>query len=170
METFDYKFDNGKKVHLPPPTVEAYYKIYHAISDSEKVEGLCEWLAGGSPEARAYIQPIDMAKAELALSAWLRDLRQRPEYKAPYYKSEEQTETHYSTVYHELKVVSDYTHDSFTELKKIDVLTFWRYYRDAIIYNCSKSEIGMEYLKNAYNQEQTKPDRAAIAAIMNMQQ
>ena len=60
METFDYLFDNGKKVHLPPPTVEAYYQIYHALNDSEKVEGLCEWLAGGSPEARAYIQPIDM--------------------------------------------------------------------------------------------------------------
>ena len=170
METFEYTFENGKKVKLPPPSVDAYYKIYHALSDTEKVEGLCEWLAGGSPEARAYIQPIDMIKAELALSSWLRELRQRTEYKAPYYKSEEATETHYSTVYRELKVVSDYTHDSFTELRKIDVLTFWRYYRDAIIYNCSKSEAGTEYLSKAYNQEQTKPDRAAIAAIMNMQQ
>lgn len=170
METLDYIFENGKKVKLPPPTVGAYYKIYHAISESEKVEGLCEWLASSTEQARAYIQPIDMVKAELALSAWLRELRQRPEYKAPYYKSDTPTETYYSTVYHELKVVSDYTHDSFTELKKIDVLTFWRYYRDAIIYNCSKSDIGMEYLKNAYNQEQTKPDRAAIAAIIKMQQ
>lgn len=170
METFNYIFENGKKVQLPPPTVEAYYQIYHALNDSEKVEGLCSWLAGGSQEARAYIKPIDMVKAGLSLSSWLRELRQRPEYKAPYYKSEEQTETHYSTVYHELKVVSDYTNDSFTELKKIDVLTFWRYYRDAIICNCSKSEAGAEYLQKAYNQEQTKPDRAAIAAIMNMQQ
>ena len=169
METFEYTFDNGKKAKLLPPSVDAYYKIYNGLSESEKVEGLCEWLASSSEQARAYIEPIDIVKAELAISLWLHELRQRPEYKAPYYKSEEQTETYYNTVYHELKVVSDYTHDSFTTLRKMDVLTFWRYYRDAIIYNCSKSDIGMEYLKNAYNQEQTKPDRAAIAAIMNMQ-
>ena len=115
-------------------------------NDSEKVEGLCEWLASGSQEARAYIKPYRhgesrtrsqfvAARSETASiqSTILQEKNKQRHTTAPYI--------------HELKVVSDYTHDSFTELKKIDVLTFWRYYRDAIIYNCSKSDIGMEYLK-----------------------
>lgn len=169
METFEYTFANGKKVKLLPPSVDAYYKIYHGLSGGEKVEGLCEWLASSSEKARAYIEPIDIVKAEIALSEWLRKLREHPAYKPPHVKEDTPSESHYSTVYHELKLVSDYTHDSFTTLRKMDVLTFWRYYRDAIIYICSKSEDGKEYLNKAYNQEQTKPDRAAIAAIMNMQ-
>lgn len=169
METFEYTFGNGKKVKLLPPSVDAYYKIYHGLSDGEKVEGLCEWLASSSEQARAYIEPIDIVKAEIALSEWLRKLREHPAYKPPHVKEDTPSESHYSTVYHELKLVSDYTHDSFTTLRKMDVLTFWRYYRDAIIHNCNKSEDGRDYLNRAYNQEQTKPDRAAIAAIMNMQ-
>lgn len=169
MDTFEYTFKNGKKVKLSPPTVDAYYKIYHGLSEREKVEGLCEWLTSSSEQAKAYIEPIDIVKAEIALSEWLRALREHPAYKPPHAKDDTPSESHYSTVFHELKLVSDYTHDTFSELRKMDVLTFWRYYRDAIIYICSKSEDGKEYLNKAYNQEQTKPDRAAIAAIMNMQ-
>lgn len=169
METYEYTFSNGKKVKLPPPSVDAYYKIYYSLSDSEKVAGLCEWLASSSEQARAYIELIDIVKAETALSEWLKKLREHPAYKPPHVKEDTPSESHYSTVFHELKLVSDYTRDSFTTLRKMDVLTFWRYYRDAIIYNCNKSEDGKEYLNKAYNQEQTKPDRVAIAAIMNMQ-
>lgn len=169
MENLEYTFYNRKKSKLPPPTVDAYYKIYHGLSESEKVEGLCEWLASSSEQARAYITPIDVVKAEIELSKWLRELRQRPEYKAPTVKDDNTPEMHYITVYQELKVVSDYTGDSFSKLREMDLLTFWRYYRDAIIYNCSKSEQGIEYLDKSYNQEQTKPDRAAIAAIIEMQ-
>ena len=169
MQILEFEFSNRKISKLPPPTVDAYYKIYHGLSDGEKVEGLCEWLASSSEQARAYIEPIDIVKAEIALSEWLRTLRERPAYKPPHVKEDTPSESHYSTVFHELKLVSDYTHDSFTTLRKMDVLMFWRYYRDAIIHTCNKSEDGKEYLNKAYNQEQTKPDRAAIAAIMNMQ-
>lgn len=169
METFEYTFENGKKVKLPPPTVEAYYKIYYAVSGSEITEGICDWLTSGGLQSRVYIEPIDVVKARSVLSEWLRKLRQQHAYKPPHVKEDTLSESHYSTVYHELKLVSDYTHDSFTTLRKMDVLTFWRYYRDAIIHNCNKSEDGRDYLNRAYNQEQTKPDRAAIAAIMNMQ-
>lgn len=168
METLDFIFNNKKKVKLPPPTVGAYYHIYHAVSDSEVTEGLCDWLTSGGPQARAYIEPIDIIKARIILSEWLKELRQREEYRPPHIEGDVQ-ETRYRTVYHELKLVSDYTHDSFSELKKMDVLTFWRLYRDAVIYNCNKSEDGREYLDRAFANVQTKPDRAAIAQIIAMQ-
>ena len=169
METYEFIFNNEKKVKLSPPTVEAYYHIYHAVSDSEVIEGLCDWLTSGGPQARAYVEPIDIVKAKIVLSSWLKELRKREEYYPPHVEGDI-PDTRYSTVYHELKVVSDYTRDSFSELKKMDILTFWRLYRDAIIYSCNKSEDGKEYLDRAYAQIQTKPDRAAIAEIIRMQQ
>ena len=169
METLKYLFNNGKTVKLPPPTVEAYYHIYHAVDDSEVTEGLCDWLTSGGPEARAYIDAVDIIKARIVLRGWLKELRKRDEYYPPHVEGDV-PETHYSTVYHELKLVSEYTHDSFSELKKMDVLTFWRLYRDAIIYNCNKSDEGREYLERAFANVQTKPDRAAIAQIIASQQ
>ena len=169
METLKYLFNNGKTVKLPPPTVEAYYHIYHAVDDSEVTEGLCDWLTSGGPEARAYIDAVDIIKARIVLSGWLKELRKRDEYYPPHVEGDV-SETRYSTVYHELKLVSEYTHDSFSELKKMDVLAFWRLYRDAIIYNCNKSDEGKEYLERAFANVQTKPDRAAIAQIIASQQ
>ena len=113
METFDFTFNNRKKSKLPPPSVDAYYKIYHGLSEAEKVAGLCEWLASGSDQAKAYITPIDIVKAEIALSKWLRDLRQRPAYKPPHAKDDTPTETYFTDDFHELKMVSDYTNTSF---------------------------------------------------------
>lgn len=169
METLKYLFNNGKTVKLPPPTVEAYYHIYHAVDDSEVTEGLCDWLTSGGPEARAYIDAVDIIKARIVLSGWLKELRKREEYYPPHVEGDV-PETRYITVYHELKLVSEYTHDSFSELKKMDILTFWRLYRDAIIYNCNKSDEGREYLERAFANVQTKPDRAAIAQIIASQQ
>ena len=103
------------------------------------------------------------------MSTWLKELRKREEYYPPHVEGDV-PETRYNTVYHELKAVSEYTHDSFTTLEKMDVLTFWRLYRDAIIYNCNKSDEGREYLERAFANTQTKPDRAAIAQIIASQQ
>ena len=55
------------------------------------------------------------------------------------------------------------------ELRELDLLTFWRYYRDAIIYQLKKSDAGQDYLKQAYNSEQTKPDRAGLAQYIESQ-
>ena len=164
----EFIFSNGKKVKLPPPTVASYYKIYHAVDIAEEIEGLCEWL-GSTDTARSYIAPADIIRAKDELRIWLSELRKREEYQAPHVDGDTLPETHYKTVYHELKMVSDYTHDSFTELKQLDVLTFWRLYRDAIIYNCNKSDEGRTYLDRAFASVQTKPDRAAIAQIIAMQ-
>ena len=97
METLKYLFNNGKTVKLPPPTVEAYYHIYHAVDDSEVTEGLCDWLTSGGPEARAYIDAVDIIKARIVLSGWLKELRKREEYYPPHVEGDV-PETRYSTV------------------------------------------------------------------------
>lgn len=168
METLEFIFENEKKVKLPPPTVGAYYKIYCYAQPYEKTEGLAEWLASGSVQARAYIEPMDIIKAEIALSEWLRRLRQFPQYKPPHVPGDKD-DSQYKTDFHELKAVSDYTGMNFKELRELDLLNFWRYYRDAIIYQLKKSDAGQDYLKQAYNSEQTKPDRAGLAQYIESQ-
>lgn len=65
----------------------------------------------------------------------------------------------------EEKTVSKYTGIDFLRLDEVGVFDFWRYLHDAVIWNCSQTEKGEEYLRNAYNYAQKKADRAGIAEL-----
>lgn len=158
-----------RKIELPPPTVDMYYKVFHPVTEQEKIEGVIDWLGSGKLEDRAYIKAEDIPLAEVFLNVWLRKMRNEEEYRPPHIATDSAEESHYKTAFHEMKFVSDYTNMSFLELRGLDVLLFWRYYRDAIIYNAIQSESGKEYLNKAYNSVQTKPDRAAIAELIESQ-
>jgi len=164
-----FKLKCKKTVGLPPPTVDSYYKIYFPASEQEKTEGIIDWLGSGDLEARAYIEPEDILRAEEFLSDWLRLKRKEEEYIPPHVATDVVEKTVYSTIYHEMKFVADYTLMSFAEIRQIDVLQFWRYYRDAVIYRAKTSEGGKEFLERAYNSVQTKPDMAAIAELIKQQ-
>ena len=65
----------------------------------------------------------------------------------------------------EEKTVSNYTGIDFLRLGELGIFDFWRYLHDAVIWNCSQTEKGEEYLRNAYNYMQKKADRAALAEL-----
>ena len=65
----------------------------------------------------------------------------------------------------EEKTVSNYTGIDFLRLGELSIFDFWRYLHDAVIWNCSQTEKGEEYLRNAYNYAQKKADRAALAEL-----
>lgn len=168
----EFIFGNGKKENLPPPTVDMYYKIYHAATAEEKIEGLTNWLASNNAKTRTFIEPADVIKAEILLTDWLSKVKSLESFKAPYYKEPGKTDEKlpYKAVFHELKTVSDYTGMGFLQLRELSLFTFWRYYKDAIIHNMCLSENGIEYLNKCYTSEQTKPDYAAIARLIAEQQ
>lgn len=165
------KFDLVCKKHieLPPPTVDCYYKLLYPDSEQEKTQSVIEWLGSGKIEDRAYIKAEDIIRAEIFLIDWLRKTRKEEKYTAPHISTDVHESGPYTTTYHEMKFVSDYTGMNFADIRLLDVLQFWRYYRDAIIYTSIQSDKGKEYLKNAYNSVQTKPDRAAIAELIESQ-
>lgn len=167
--TLNVQLKNRKRLKLLPINVREYYQIFHPADDSEKIFGLTDWIARSDSEKKSSISVEDLYMIELELLNWLKNERKKEQYKAPYYKQAAQNETYFTRVYDELKLVSDYTNSSFGELQELDIFTFWRYYRDAVIWNCSRSEEGREYLHNAYNSVQTKPDRAAIAQLISSQ-
>lgn len=164
-----FKLICERSIELPPPTVDIYYKIYYPASEQEKIEGVIDWLGSGRLEDRAIIQAEDIPKAEVFLNVWLKQKRSEEQYTPPHIATDTEDNSVYKTEFHEMKFVSDYTNMNFQELRGLDVLTFWRYYRDAIIYKGIQSEHGKEFLNNAYNSVQTKPDRLAIAELIQSQ-
>lgn len=71
----------------------------------------------------------------------------------------------------EEKIVAEYTRLNFNEINDLNVVDYWTYRRDAVIYNCNQTEKGREYLEKAYyymqNKGTDKADRIALAEFVN---
>lgn len=48
------------------------------------------------------------------------------------------------------------------EVEELDVVEYRFYLREAFIYNCSMTEDGIEYLKNAKRLEEINPEREKL--------
>ncbi len=66
----------------------------------------------------------------------------------------------------DIKIVSDYTGLNFLQVWDLELFEYWGYLHDTIIWNCEKTESGIEYLKSAYNHSQTEPDREKLRSRM----
>lgn len=62
----------------------------------------------------------------------------------------------------EEKTIADYLNISLFDVLKLNILEFKFYLREAFIFNCSKTEEGLEYLKNAKRIETTDIDRTKL--------
>lgn len=60
------------------------------------------------------------------------------------------------------KRVAEYLEISLLQVDKLDLIEYLFFLREAFIYNCSQSEEGREYLRNANRLEQTSPDRKKL--------
>lgn len=89
----------------------------------------------------------------------------------PYYPEPSGERAFFKNSTQEEKVVSEYTHLNFNEIDNIDVIDYWQYRRDAVIYNCSQTDKGRDYLQKAYyymiNKDTDKADRTALAEFVN---
>lgn len=86
--------------------------------------------------------------------------------KIPYYPDNEEDKGHYEISTIEEKIVSDYTKYSFDRIEDLEVFEYWLLLRDAVIFNCTQTEEGKEYLDKCWCLEQTEPDRKAIRERM----
>lgn len=62
-------------------------------------------------------------------------------------------------------LVASYTGLNFREIGELNYIEFLALRRDAYISHLEQTESGLEYLRNAWRMEQTKPDRAALRRI-----
>lgn len=62
------------------------------------------------------------------------------------------------------KIAADYANMPLIQIYELDIFTFWGLLHDAVVWNCRRSEHGREYLENAWNYMQTKPDKDKLKA------
>ena len=58
--------------------------------------------------------------------------------------------------------MADYANLSILEALELPMDVFLLYLRDSFIFQCRKSQSGMEYLENCWYLEQTEPDRKRL--------
>lgn len=60
------------------------------------------------------------------------------------------------------KRVAEYLGISMLEVEELDLIEYLFFKREAVIYNCSQTEEGRQYLENAKRLEETSPDREKL--------
>lgn len=60
------------------------------------------------------------------------------------------------------KRVAEYLRISMLEVEELKYVEYLFFLREAVIYNCSQTEEGREYLRNASRLETTSPDRKKL--------
>lgn len=60
------------------------------------------------------------------------------------------------------KRVAEYLKIPILQVDELDLIEYLFFLREAFIYNCSQTEEGREYLRNANRLEQTSPDRKKL--------
>lgn len=66
----------------------------------------------------------------------------------------------------EEKTISEYLNIPLLEVDELDVVEYKYYLREAFIYNCSKTEEGIQYLIDAKRLETTNPERDKLRKRM----
>ena len=68
----------------------------------------------------------------------------------------------YTTTSWAKHLVAEYTGLSFKEIGELNYIEYLTYRRDAFIHRMNQTEVGQEYLDNAWRMEQTEPDRQSL--------
>lgn len=84
-----------------------------------------------------------------------------PQLKTPYYMEYSEEKQYYSCNSSDMKLVSDYTRLNFNEIFKLDIFLYWSWLHDAVVYLCSKTDEGKDYLEMCWCMSQTEPDEDA---------
>lgn len=138
------------------PTVKEYLTLKYSTDIAETIK-IAQEIA---PEIRT-VKDLRTFLSEY-LSAIEAEKMSNPELNIPYYPEENERKQYYNCNTQDLKIVSDYTRLSFSEVESLDIFTFWGYLHDAAVWNCNKTESGREYLEKAYTHSQKEPDRVAL--------
>ncbi len=83
----------------------------------------------------------------------------------PYYPYQEKSRNNFIVNTEDIKLASDYTAMPFPEIWKLDIFEFWGYLHDAVVWECSRSENGREFLDSAFCIMQSEPDREALSVF-----
>lgn len=146
----------------PMPTVRQYYVLKSASDPALTVRTAAE-IMGKMPET------IDELKRFIVeyLTEIEVIINNNQQMQIPYYPVEEKAEPHFRCNTEKLKLVIDYTGLNINEVWDLNYFEYRGYLHDAFVWDRSGSETGREYLRKAYDYQQTEPDRTGLRRVLS---
>jgi len=165
MQAFQFKI-GGQVLTIGIPTVRECDGIFTPVNYYEQIEAVESYLARNIEgiTVRDKLSALDIIVLEVRLGAWLAQLKETPEYKAPPVQSTAQTVLPYDCTTTHIKAVAEYARMSFIEVWSLPITDFWKLYRDAIIWNYSRTAEGIDQLEHAKAISATEPDREKLGS------
>ena len=164
MKTFKFTTAAGSVLVLGTPTVRECEGIFSPCNTDEFVSAAESYLSRnlGNVNIKPTLQTTDIIALKIELGAWLANIKTDPIYQPPIVQSTAQDAVAYKCMTAHIKVTAEYTRMSFVKIYALPITEYWKYYRDAIIWNYSKTEEGLEKLKEAKAMSSAEPDREAL--------
>ena len=143
------------------PTVRECDGLFSSINSYEIIDAAEEYLSRNIEgiTVRDKLSALDIIALEVRLGAWLAQLKETPEYKAPPVQSTAQTVLPYDCATTHIKAVAEYARMSFLEVWELPITDFWKLFHDAIVWNYSRTAEGIDQLEHAKTISATEPDR-----------
>jgi len=165
MQAFQFRL--GKRLlTIGIPTVKECDGLFSPINSYEKIDAAEKYLSRNIEgiTVRDKLSALDILALEVRLGAWLAQLKETPEYKAPPVQSTAQTVLPYDCTTTHIKAVAEYARMSFSEVWELPITDFWKLFRDAIIWNYSRTAEGIDQLEHAKAISSTEPDREKLGS------
>lgn len=144
------------------PTVRQYY-ILKSASDPELIIRTAAEIMRKTPETidelKCFIEEY-LTEVEMIIN-------NNQQLQIPYAPVEVNHESHFRCNTEKLKLVIDYTGLSINEVWNLNYFEYRSYLHDAFVWDRSGSETGREYLRKAYDYQQTEPDRTVLREVLN---
>lgn len=167
MQVFRYKLagTNSAELIIGEPTVRECDGILAPVTSSELIDAVAGYLSRNQQgvSVKEKLIAADIILVQIKLKEWLSGIKTSPVYQAPHIEPESDVEElPYNCTTIHIKAVAEYARMSFCEVYALPITEFWKLFRDAIIWNYSRTESGIEKLRHAKCMSQTEPDRDSL--------
>lgn len=162
-----FQFRIGKQIlTMGVPTVRECDGLFSPVNGYEQIEAAERYLARNieGVSVRDKLSATDILALTVRLGAWLAQIKETSAYKAPPVQSTAQTVIPYNCTTTHIKAVAEYARMSFLEVWDLAITDFWKLFRDAIIWNYSRTAEGIDQLEHAKAMSATEPDREKLGS------
>lgn len=163
MQTFQFRIGR-QTLTMEVPTVRECDGLFSPINSYEKIDAAEKYLSRNIEgiTVRDKLSVLDILVLEDRLGAWLTQIKETSAYKTPPVQSTAQTVLPYDCTTTHIKAVAEYARMSFPEVWDLPITDFWKLFRDAIIWNYSRTAEGIDQLEHAKAMSATEPDREKL--------
>lgn len=176
MKRFIFINSEGKGLTILPPSVKVYFiEFLGAGSYGELLNAIAAIASKNEERIPVDINTVltlfsisEIERFRTEFKEWVQQVRSSdPDLIAPYYPTEKKIPNYFNCVTNDIKWVADYINDSMMRVYQLDIFEFYGLFHDAIVWEMNRTESGREYLKNAHNRTQTKPDWKRLSGLAN---